>query len=67
LENLVCNHLLVCGYTVSIGRNEDKEIDFIAEKSGGRMYIQLATTIIEPQLKNESLVICWLSKIIILK
>jgi predicted AAA+ superfamily ATPase len=49
LENLVFQHLQIGGYTVAIGRNEDKEIDFIAEKAGERIYIQVATSIIERQ------------------
>jgi len=50
LENLVFQHLRIDGYTVAVGRNEDKEIDFVAEKAGERIYIQVATTIIEPQV-----------------
>jgi predicted AAA+ superfamily ATPase len=52
LENLVCHHLAACGYVIAIGRNGDKEIDFIAEKSGERLYIQVATTILEPKTKE---------------
>jgi predicted AAA+ superfamily ATPase len=52
LENLVCHHLLACGYSVSIGRNEDKEIDFVAEKSGERFYIQVATTVLDPKTRE---------------
>jgi predicted AAA+ superfamily ATPase len=49
LENLVFQHLQIGGYSVAVGRNDDKEIDFVAEKAGERMYIQVATTIIEPK------------------
>ncbi|MDR3245643.1 MAG: ATP-binding protein [Prevotellaceae bacterium] len=49
LENLVYKHLLINGYSLTIGRAGDKEIDFVAEKAGEKMYIQVATTIIEPQ------------------
>jgi predicted AAA+ superfamily ATPase len=52
LENVVCHHLSACGYAVSIGRDEDREIDFVAEKSGERLYIQVATTVIEPQTRE---------------
>ncbi len=45
LENLVCHHLSMHGYQLSIGRNKDKEIDFIAEKSGERIYVQVAATL----------------------
>ena len=49
LENMVFQHLQISGYSVAIGRNEDKEIDFVAEKAGERIYIQVATSIAEPQ------------------
>jgi uncharacterized protein len=41
LENVVFQHLQFCGYKVSIGQLKDKEIDFIAEKNGIRIYIQV--------------------------
>ncbi|MDR3340866.1 MAG: ATP-binding protein [Candidatus Symbiothrix sp.] len=49
LENLVFQHLQIGGYSVAIGRNDDKEIDFVAEKAGERLYIQVATTVVEQQ------------------
>lgn len=42
LENLVYHHLIVSGYTVYIGRNGDKEIDFVAIKGETKTYIQVA-------------------------
>lgn len=41
LENIVCLELLARGYKVMIGKIGDYEIDFIAEKKGTRMYIQV--------------------------
>ena len=52
LENVVCQHLLINGYAVSIGRSGSKEIDFVAEKRGERTYIQVATSLIEPQTRE---------------
>ena len=52
LENVVCQHLLINGYSVSIGRIADKEIDFVAEKRGERMYVQVAATILEEQTRK---------------
>lgn len=52
LENVVCHHLSACGYAVSIGRDDDREIDFVAEKSGERLYIQVATTVLEPKTRE---------------
>lgn len=42
LENLVYHHLIVSGYTVFIGRNGEKEIDFVAIKGEIKTYIQVA-------------------------
>lgn len=45
LENLVYNHLLYKGYEVKVGSYGDKEIDFIGEKNGEKLYIQVALKI----------------------
>lgn len=45
LENLVFSHLQVLGYQVTIGQLQDKEIDFVCEKHGKKIYIQTAYTI----------------------
>lgn len=45
LENLVYNHLLYKGYEVKVGYYGDKEIDFIGEKNGEKIYIQVALKI----------------------
>lgn len=42
LENIVCMELLCRGYNVTIGKAGEKEIDFIAEKVGDKLYIQVA-------------------------
>lgn len=42
LENVVCLELLRRGYRVSVGRIGDREIDFVAERDGLKMYIQVA-------------------------
>jgi Predicted ATPase (AAA+ superfamily) len=52
LENVVCQHLLINGYTVFVGRCGDKEIDFVAEKRGERVYIQVATSLVEPETRK---------------
>jgi predicted AAA+ superfamily ATPase len=42
-ENVVYNHLLTMGYQVKIGIiGGNKEIDFIAERKGEKLYIQVA-------------------------
>lgn len=47
LENIVYLELIRRGYTVSIGKIEDKEIDFIAEKAGEKMYFQVAASVLD--------------------
>ena len=42
LENAVYQHLRISGYNISIGKSGDKEIDFICEKSGKKIYVQVA-------------------------
>ena len=42
LENIVYLELLRRGYAVTVGKISDKEIDFICESQGNRLYIQVA-------------------------
>jgi predicted AAA+ superfamily ATPase len=42
LENIVYLELISKGYRVHIGKNGNKEIDFVAEKKGQKMYLQVA-------------------------
>ena len=48
LENIVYLELLRRGYTVDIGKVDDKEIDFIASIGGDRIYYQVAASILDP-------------------
>lgn len=47
LENIVCLELLRRGYKVTVGRIGDKEIDFIGEKDGGKLYLQVCYLLYE--------------------
>lgn len=42
LENIVYLHLKTNGHTVYVGKQGDKEVDFVAEKNGNKKYIQVA-------------------------
>lgn len=41
IENAVLNHLLFRGYSVYVGKNDKKEIDFIATKNNEKVYFQV--------------------------
>lgn len=42
LENIVYNHLRYLGYAVKVGVLEKLEVDFIGEKNGEKLYVQVA-------------------------
>ena len=52
LENIVYLNLLINGYDVSVGKLGDKEIDFVADKAGNRIYVQVAFTIPDKKTKE---------------
>ncbi|MBN2764382.1 MAG: ATP-binding protein, partial [Bacteroidales bacterium] len=41
LENVVHLHLVISGYDVRVGKSGEKEIDFIGEKKGEKIYVQV--------------------------
>ena len=49
LENIVLLELKRRGYTVYVGKNEEKEVDFIAERKNDKLYVQVTYKMIEPQ------------------
>lgn len=42
LENIVYNDLLRRGFAVFVGRNAAKEVDFVAQRGGAAVYVQVA-------------------------
>jgi predicted AAA+ superfamily ATPase len=49
LENIVYLELLRRGYTVSVGKSGTKEIDFICEHKGEKLYIQVCYLLASPE------------------
>ncbi|SDJ31673.1 hypothetical protein SAMN04487898_102249 [Pedobacter sp. ok626] len=42
LENVVYNHLLYLGYKIKVGTMNTQEIDFVCERNGELLYVQVA-------------------------
>ena len=42
LENIVCMELIRRGYTVTIGKSGEKEVDFVAQNGNEKIYVQVA-------------------------
>ena len=52
LENAVYLHLIQCGYKVFVGKIGDKEIDFVGEKEGIKIYVQVSLTIMSEKTQE---------------
>ncbi len=52
MENVVYLHLRRNDYTVYVGQLSNKEIDFMAEKNGNRMYVQVAYMLVDQSTIN---------------
>ena len=52
IENIVFLHLKILGYKPYIGKLGDREIDFVAEKDGNRIYIQVCYLISDDTVKE---------------
>ena len=48
LENVVCNHLIICGYDVKVGAFATEEIDFVCTRDGETLYVQVAAELSRP-------------------
>ncbi len=52
LENVVFMHLKAAGWDVTVGQLGGKEVDFVCEKGGERLYIQVAYLIPDETVRN---------------
>ena len=52
LENLVFLHFLRLGFKIHVGQLESKEIDFVAEKDGRKIYVQVAYLIADKKTRD---------------
>ncbi|WP_319523197.1 ATP-binding protein [uncultured Desulfosarcina sp.] len=52
LENVVFIHLKAAGYDVTVGQIGKREVDFVCEKGGERLYIQVAYTIPDDKVRD---------------
>jgi len=52
LENAVYQHLKISGYHVYVGKSGDKEIDFVCDKSGKKIYVQVTYLLQDEKIIN---------------
>jgi predicted AAA+ superfamily ATPase len=52
LENAVYLHLIQCGYKVFVGKIGDREIDFVGEKDGIKIYVQVSLTMMSEAIQE---------------
>ncbi len=52
IENVIFNHLTIAGYSISVGISGDKEIDFVCEKDGKKLYVQAAYLIPDKKVSD---------------
>jgi len=52
IENVIFIHLKIKGYEVMVGKDAEKEIDFVCEKQGEKLYIQATYLITDDKVKK---------------
>ena len=55
LENIVFLELIRRDYRVYIGKVGDTEVDFVAEKPGDKLYIQVTESMLSPETREREL------------
>ena len=54
LENIVYLHLVIAGYSVRVGKFQNKEVDFVCTRGDEKMYVQVTYLLIdEATVKRE--------------
>jgi len=54
-ENIVLHHLLINEYDVTIGKIDDYEIDFVCDKAGSRLYIQVTLSLADAKVREREI------------
>ena len=52
LENVVYMHLLQCGYRIYVGKIDNREIDFVADRNGLKVYVQVCLQISDKTVQD---------------
>lgn len=52
MENAVFLHLIQSGYKVFVGKSGEKEIDFMADKNGRKIYVQVTLTAMDEKTRT---------------
>lgn len=52
LENIVYLHLLMARYEVTVGKADGREVDFVCERGGERLYVQVAYVIADEEVRE---------------
>jgi predicted AAA+ superfamily ATPase len=52
LENIVQAELRLRGYDITVGKLGDAEVDFVARRRDERMYLQVATSVLDPETRR---------------
>ncbi len=51
-ENLVYNHLVYSGFNVFVGKHQDREIDFVAQKGNDTKYLQVTYLLADEKVRE---------------
>jgi uncharacterized protein len=52
IENVIFMHLVTAGYAVTVGQIGKREVDFVCEKGGERLYVQAAYLIPDEKVRD---------------